>query len=127
MSSKSKIEKLKHAIGMKESLEDQKIDYLDIGKLVDEKHIELPPIMSVKVAALSTITHLETYLDFIREGNILVLDTGVVGDDDESMEELVGRLKEFVWEIDGDMAGISNEHIVITPARVKIDRKKISI
>jgi len=94
---------------------------------VDEKHIELPPIMSVKVAALSTITHLETYLDFIREGNILVLDTGVVGDDDESMEELVGRLKEFVWEIDGDMAGISNEHIVITPARVKIDRKKISI
>ena len=123
----SKIEKLKQAIGMRESLDDQRLDYLDIGRLVEEKHIELPPIMSVKVAALSTISHLENYLDFIREGNILVLDTGVVGDDDESMEELVGKLKEFVWEIEGDMAGISNEHIVITPSRVKIDRKKISI
>jgi len=123
----SKIEKLKHAIGMKESFDDQRLDYLDIGKLVDEKHIELPPIMSVKVAALSTISHLENYLDSIREGNILILDTGVVGDDDESMEALVGKLKEFVWEIDGDMAGISNEHIVITPSRVKIDRKKVSI
>ena len=123
----SKIEKLKQAIGMRESLDDQRLDYLDIGRLVEEKHIELPPIMSVKVAALSTISHLENYLDFIREGNILVLDTGVVGDDDESMEELVGKLKEFVWEIEGDMAGISNEHIVITPPRVKIDRKKISI
>ena len=123
----SKIEKLKHAIGMKESFDDQRLDYLDNGKLVDEKHIELPPIMSVKVAALSTISHLENYLDSIREGNILILDTGVVGDDDESMEALVGKLKEFVWEIDGDMAGISNEHIVITPSRVKIDRKKVSI
>lgn len=123
----SKIEKLKHAIGMKESFDDQRLDYLDIGKLVEEKHIELPSIMSVKVAALSTISHLEHYLDSIREGNILILDTGVVGDDDESMEELVRKLKEFVWEINGDMAGISNEHIVITPSRVKIDRKKISI
>ena len=125
----SKMEKLKRSLGMKESFDDQKLDYLDIGKLVEDREIELPPTMFVKVATLSHIAKLDNYLDFVREGNILILDTGVVGNDDEAMEEFVGKLKQFVWEIDGDMAGISvsDNHIVITPARVKIDRKKISI
>jgi uncharacterized protein len=118
---------LQRTLGKKESFDNQKLDYLDIGKLVDEKLIELPPLMFVKVAALTTLSRLDDYLDFVTEGNILILDTGVVGDDDDAMESLVGRLKEFVWDVDGDMAGISSDQIVITPSRVKIDRKKISI
>ncbi|HID72065.1 MAG TPA: DUF552 domain-containing protein [Thermoplasmata archaeon] len=120
-------EKLKRTLGIKESLEDMKLDYLDIGKLVKDKEIEIPPLMYVKVAVLSKISHLENYLDFVREGNIMILDTGVVGDDEEAMEDLVAKLKAFVNEIDGDLAGISNEYIVITPSRVKIDRRKIRI
>ncbi len=122
-------EKIKRTLGKKDPLKDSKLDYLDIGKLVEEKEIELPPLLFVKVATLSHISHLDEYLNFVRDGNILILDPGVVGNDDETMEELGIKLKELVREVDGDLAGISPKlnHIVITPGRVKIDRKRLMV
>jgi SepF-like predicted cell division protein (DUF552 family) len=60
-----------------------------------------------------------------KAGNIVLLNIGDMKKRNAvKLRELVGIIKTEIRKIDGDMAAISQERVLITPARVKIIKKK---
>lgn len=60
-----------------------------------------------------------------KQGNIVLLNIGDLGKRNAiKLKDLVTKIKQGIEEIDGDMARISPEKILITPSRVKIIKRK---
>ncbi len=81
--------------------------------------------MEVKVAEIDSYEDIRQLSNFVYEGNILILDYSAILNDELSLKRIITELKRLVEDIDGDMAGISKDLLLVTPKRVSIDRKKL--
>jgi len=63
--------------------------------------------------------------DELRKGNIILLNIGDMSKRNAiKLRELVNNIKNTVDEINGDIARISSERILVTPSKVKIIKRK---
>ncbi|MFH0714848.1 MAG: cell division protein SepF [Candidatus Diapherotrites archaeon] len=60
----------------------------------------------------------------LQQGNILVLDISQ-GAKAADFNRLVDLLKDATYKVDGDIARISNDKLIVSPRQVKVLRKKI--
>jgi SepF-like predicted cell division protein (DUF552 family) len=81
--------------------------------------------MQVKVAELQNYDDLKDFSEFIYGGHILLLDLGPLSSDDMEVERSTNELKRVVQDIDGDIAGLGRNWLIVTPNGVKIDRRKM--
>lgn len=81
--------------------------------------------MEVKVAELQGYEDLRELSNFIYDGNILVLDFSAIANDELSLKRIVTELKRLVADVNGDLAGIGQHLLIITPRSVRIDRHKL--
>jgi hypothetical protein len=62
----------------------------------------------------------------VKAGNIILLNIDTLSKRNAlKLKEYVTKLKDVVNEIDGDIARISHDRILITPCKVKIIKKRI--
>jgi SepF-like predicted cell division protein (DUF552 family) len=109
--------------------------FFDKGKRRDGEYIDLAEeapdveqgeaVMRVKVAELQNYDDLKNFTDFVYAGNILLLDMSGMSSDDMELERSTNELKRVVGDINGDIAGLSRNWLIITPNGVKIDRRKM--
>jgi uncharacterized protein len=79
----------------------------------------------VKPMDLIVDTDAEAIVNEVKNGNIALVNIGDLSKRNAlKLKELVSFIKEKVNEIDGDMARISENRVLITPARVKIIKRK---
>ena len=79
----------------------------------------------VKPIALENDSDVQVVATEIKAGNIVLLNVGAMVKRNKSkLKELVGRIKEEALKIDGDIVGISEDRILVTPSKVKVVRKK---
>lgn len=105
----------------------------DSGSKLDEyKEIDLSEYetenevkMYVKFGKISEINELPTVKREVFEGNIVILDVSLLKNDEIVMKRLIRELKMIVEDINGDIAGIGENYIVVTPRFIKIDRDKL--
>ncbi|MCD6512003.1 MAG: cell division protein SepF [Thermoplasmata archaeon] len=95
------------------------IDLEDYGVSTEEAK------MYVKVAEVHGYDDLREFSDYIYNGNLLILDVSPISIDDIELERITNELKRIVRDIDGDIAGLDRNHIIVTPSGVKIDRRKL--
>jgi hypothetical protein len=98
-------------------------EYIDLEDVETE---ELPEAdMYVKVAELLKYEDVKEFAQYVYDGNVLILDVSPVSVDDIELERATNELRRIVKDVNGDIAGLDRHHFIITPAGVKIDRRKM--
>jgi len=97
---------------------------LDLGEY-EEVPEEEPVGTFVKVAELVNVSNLTQLKDEVYKGNIVIIDISHVKQDRVTLDRVVQELRQVATDIHGDIAGLGDDQIVVTPMSIKIDRKKI--
>ncbi|HPM86301.1 MAG TPA: cell division protein SepF [archaeon] len=99
-------------------------EFLNTLDQVEEETYENADAL-VKPLDLNTDVDAEAIIREVKQGNIVLANIADLNKRNKAkLKELLGRIKSEVKAIDGDMAGISAERILVTPSKVKIIKKK---
>jgi uncharacterized protein len=81
--------------------------------------------MRVAVSDIERYEDLKNLTDFVYGGNVLILDFSAISDQEVLLKRVTNELKRITDDIGGDVAGIGNNLMVISPNGVKVDRRKL--
>jgi hypothetical protein len=99
-------------------------EFLNTLDQVEEETYENADAL-VKPLDLNTDVDAEAIIREVKQGNLVLANIADLNKRNKAkLKELLGRIKSEVKAIDGDMAGISAERILVTPSKVKIIKKK---
>lgn len=79
----------------------------------------------VRVGELFRYEDLSTLTSQVYAGAIVIIDYTSVSNDDLTMKRITAELKNVARDVDGDVAGIGKNLLMVTPQGIKIDRNKI--
>ena len=110
----------------KESLSAEQ--YIDLTDAVFEDEGLMGPEGAqtvVKVGEMFRYEDLSALTNEVYNGNIVVVDYTSIANDDLTMKRVTAELKNVARDVDGDVAGVGKNLLMLTPRAVKIDRNKI--
>ena len=100
--------------------------YVDLEKFVEtEGGREVGTSMNVRVGEIQRYEDIKEFSDYVYGGNVLILDFSPIAEEEVILKRITNDLKKLTKEINGDIAGIGNNLMVITPADVRIERRKL--
>lgn len=99
--------------------------YIDLEKYVASEQQDAGARMHVRVGEIQRYDDLKDFTDYIYGGNLLILDFSPIADEEVILKRITNELKSLVREINGDIAGIGNNLMIISPQDVKIDRRRL--
>lgn len=111
----------------KEGLSDEN-DYqdLDLEEYEEELREEEGVRMYIKLAELTGLYDIPDLKKEIYGGNILILDISLAKQDKILVEKAIKDLKMAAFDVGGDIAGISDDQVIVAPLGIKIERKKLT-
>lgn len=106
-------------------------EYTESAPLEEYIELQIPegeiktqaPSRFVKVCKLKGFADVDIVVRELSEGNIVVLDIKPLAE--RSMNELkhaVDEVKDICLSVGGDIAGLSEYHLIITPPTIKVER-----
>jgi len=99
--------------------------YVDLEKYMESTAAEIPAKMHVRVGEIQRYEDLKQFTDYVYGGNVLLLDFSPIADEEVLLKRVTNDLKSMVSEINGDIAGIGKNMMIVSPSEVKIDRRKL--
>ncbi len=103
-------------------------DYLDLGEFVQESASgEDAASTYIRVAEIHRLDDFHEFATYVYDGNILILDFRPVAEDEITLKRLTNELRKLAQDVHGDIAGLGEHQIIITPTGVKVDRRKIRV
>jgi SepF-like predicted cell division protein (DUF552 family) len=102
-------------------------DYLDLdieeyeADMKDEEGVKL----YIKTSELTGLYDVPELKKEIYAGNILILDISLARQDIALVEKAIKDLKLAAFDVGGDIAGIGDDQVIIAPAGIRIERKKM--
>lgn len=111
----------------REGISDEE-DYwdLDLEAYEEELREEEGVRMYVKTAELTGLYDLPDLKKEVYSGNILLLDISLAKQDKVLVEKTIKDLKMVASDISGDIAGVADDLVIVTPTGIKIERQKLS-
>ncbi len=97
---------------------------LDLGKYEEVLDKE-PAETYIRVAELTNLNELPGLKKEIYDGNILMIDISNIKADKLLLDRALKDLKDVVVDVRGDIAGIKDDQVLVTPSGIRIDRSKI--
>jgi hypothetical protein len=82
-------------------------------------------IMHVGIGEIQRYEDIKELSNYVYGGNVLILDFTPVSDEEVILKRITNDLKKIADDIGGDIAGIGNNLMIISPKGVKIDRRRI--
>jgi len=105
---------------------DSTAGYVDLEKYVDLKSdTKTSAKMHVAVGEIQKYEDIKQLSDYVYGGNVLILDFSPISDEEVILKRITEELHRIADDIGGDIAGIGNNLMIISPTGVKIDRRKI--
>lgn len=84
-----------------------------------------PKTVYLKTSTLNSLEELDEIKGELETGNIAIIRLTPLFDKDlDDVKRAVRKLKKFIGEIDGDIASLGEDRIVVTPSHVKIWREE---
>lgn len=80
----------------------------------------------VRVAELSGLNQIPELKREIYNGNIVIVDISPIKGDSLTRDRALKDLKQVALDVSGDIAGIGENMIIVTPMSIKIDRTKFT-
>ena len=106
------------------TLEDEytELDLTRYEEVMDDE----PAETYIRVAELKNLNELTALKKEIYDGNIVMIDISNIKVDKLLLDRALKDLKDVVMDVHGDIAGIKDDQVLVTPTGIKIDRSKIS-
>lgn len=105
----------------------KEIDIEDYMNSVEMENVDLlhePADMYVKPVSISSEADVKAIQDEVAKKNIILLDITELNKRPNTRNAVVAALKAFVEKLNGDIGQIDATRILITPAKVKIIKRK---
>ena len=83
--------------------------------------------MKVQTMMLSKAEQVNKITTELHDGNILLNDFTPLTSDQETRHKILAALESAVADVDGDLVGVSQKWMVITPKSVRVSRKKLAL
>ena len=81
----------------------------------------------IKFAQVRALDDLKHFASIVYDGNMLVLDIKAVQQDEILLRRLSNELRKLAADTGGDIAGLGEHHIMLTPTGIKVDRAPIAV
>lgn len=106
------------------TLEDEytELDLTRYEEVIDEE----PAETYIRVAELTNLNELTSLKKEIYDGNIVMIDISNIKVDKLLLDRALKDLKDVVMDVHGDIAGIKDDQVLVTPTGIKIDRSKLT-
>lgn len=102
-------------------------DYIDLSDFAaTEKPGETGAATLIRVAELKALDDLKHFSSYLYDGNVLILDFRPAQQDEVLLRRLTNELRKIAQDTGGDIAGLGENYVIITPAGVKVDRRKLT-
>ncbi len=79
----------------------------------------------IKVAEITGLSEIPEIRRQIYEGNIVIADVAFIKHDKLTLDRVIKDLRQLAEDVNGDIVGLGEDYIVITPTGIKVDRNKI--
>ena len=100
--------------------------YIDLEKYTDAQAGSMTGArMRVAIGDIQRYEDLKELTNFVYGGNVLILDFTAISDQEVLLKRVTNELKRITDDIGGDVAGIGNNLMVVSPNGVKVDRRKL--
>ncbi|PNX52929.1 MAG: hypothetical protein BV458_07150 [Thermoplasmata archaeon M9B2D] len=100
--------------------------YIDLEKYADAQvESTAGARMHVAIGDIQRYEDLKDLTDFVYGGNVLILDFTAISDQEVLLKRVTNELKRITDDIGGDVAGIGNNLMVVSPNGVKVERRKL--
>jgi len=100
--------------------------YVDLEKYVEKTgETSAGASMYVRIGEIQRYEDLKEFADYVYGGNILILDFSPIADEEVILKRITNDLKKLTTEINGDIAGIGNNLMIVSPSQVKVERRKL--
>ena len=100
--------------------------YIDLEKYVESTGTSSTGAkMNVRVGEIQRYEDLKEFTDYVYSGNVLILDFSPIADEEVILKRITNDLKKLTKEINGDIAGIGNNLMIVAPSDVKVERRKL--
>jgi SepF-like predicted cell division protein (DUF552 family) len=99
--------------------------YIDLEKYVESTGGAAGAKMFVRVGEIQRYEDLKEFTDYVYGGNVLILDFSPIAEEEVILKRITNDLKKLSQEINGDIAGIGNNLMIIAPSDVKVERRKL--
>ncbi len=110
--------------GTKEKSDVEEYQELDLSEFEDSL-LEEKGGMSVRIAELTGLEVLNELKKQVYDGNILIIDVVPSKHDKTLFDRVVKGLKQVAIDVNGDIAMVKDEQVIVTPGGVRINRQKI--
>ena len=100
--------------------------YIDLEKYADAQGVATSGArMHVAIGDIQRYEDLKELCDYVYGGNVLILDFTTISDQEVLLKRVTNELKRITDDIGGDVAGIGNNLMIVSPSGVKVERRKI--
>ena len=100
--------------------------YIDLEKYIDSTETSSANAkMHVRVGEIQRYEDLKEFTDYVYGGNLLILDFSPIAEEEVILKRITQDLKKLTNEINGDIAGIGNNLMIVSPSDVKVERRKL--
>jgi len=100
--------------------------YVDLEKYTETTGSGTPPAhMYVRVGEIQRYEDIKEFTDYVYSGNVLILDFSPIAEEEVILKRITNDLKKMANEINGDIAGIGNNLMILAPSNVKVERRKL--
>lgn len=110
-------------LGKPDKISVEQYEELDLSEY--EAEITGEADMFIRVAEVTGINEISEIRRQIYEGNIVVADVAFLKHDKLTTDRILKDLRQLAEDVNGDIVGLGEEYVIITPTGVKIDRNKI--
>jgi len=117
-------DKLSQAFGVAASKELNIEEYMNSAEMDDVDAIHQAADMYVKPVSIVSEDEVKFIQDELTKKNILLLNIEELSKRPTTRNNVIAQLKAFVVQINGDIAQIDETRIMLTPAKVKIVKRK---
>ncbi|NHW23774.1 MAG: cell division protein SepF [Archaeoglobales archaeon] len=96
---------------------------LDLGQY--EAEIGEKASVYIKVAEVTGLNEIPRLKKEVYDGNIVIADIAFIKHDKLTLDRILKDLRQLADEIKGDIVGLGEDYVVVTPTAIKVDRNKI--
>lgn len=119
------LESLAKRLGLEKS-EEIELDEVLASLEMEEAEVEVPQAkMYVKPITLQSDSDLEEAIKEVETGNIVLLNIApMLSRNIVRLKHLMERMKDVVRHVDGDIARLTEEWVIVTPSEVKMIKRR---
>ncbi len=82
---------------------------------------------NVRVAEMHQVEDMKALSGLVYEGDMLLIDFSAMEGDEIALKRITKEFKKIAEDVDGDVAGVGEDLLLVTPTGVKVDRSKVRV